>query len=105
MSEGVTVPGGFLTRELFSYFGDFGNGVYSPEGNFFLDHWTKVCWPDAMRLITGVTGQVIPAGLYPELKRPRLDYTRVCCGLGQFISRDILWPGTIHTPSGQIIHP
>src|SRR6218665_2280684 len=26
------------------------------------------------------------------LKRPRLDYTRVCYGLGQFIPRGILWP-------------
>ena len=35
---------------------------------------------------TGVTGQSIPpAGLYPGLKRPRLDYTRVYYGLGQFI--------------------
>ena len=34
----------------------------------------------------GVTGQSIhvpPAGLYPGLKRPRLDYTRVYYGLGQ----------------------
>src|SRR6218665_1209700 len=36
---------------------------------------------------TGVTGQNIPpAGLYPGLKRPRLDYTRVYYGLGQFIT-------------------
>src|SRR6218665_2141820 len=36
----------------------------------------------------GVTGQSIPpAGLYPGLKRPRLDYTRVYYGLGQFIPR------------------
>ena len=35
----------------------------------------------------GVTGQNIPlAGLYLGLKRPRLDYTRVYYGLGQFIS-------------------
>src|SRR6218665_2525934 len=34
----------------------------------------------------GVTDQSIPpAGLYPGLKRPRLDYTRVYYGLGQFI--------------------
>ena len=34
----------------------------------------------------GVTGQSIPpAGLYPGIKRPRLDYTRVYYGLGQFI--------------------
>ena len=35
----------------------------------------------------GVTGQNIhvpPAGIYPGLKRPRLDYTRVYYGLGQF---------------------
>jgi len=31
----------------------------------------------------GVTGQSIPpAGLYPGLKWPRLDYTRVYYGLG-----------------------
>jgi len=55
---------------------------------------------------TGVTGQSIPpAGLYPELKWPRLDYTRVYYGLGQFIPQGILWPRPIHTPSGQIIHP
>jgi len=30
----------------------------------------------------GVTGQIIlPARLYPGLKRPRLDYTRVYYGL------------------------
>src|SRR6218665_639295 len=34
----------------------------------------------------GVTGQSIPpAGLHPGLKRPRLDYTRVYYGLGQYI--------------------
>ena len=34
----------------------------------------------------GVTGQSIPpAGLYPGLKQPRLDYTQVYYGLGQFI--------------------
>src|SRR6218665_3779540 len=33
-----------------------------------------------------VTGHSIPpAGVYPGLKRPRLDYTRVHYGLGQFI--------------------
>ena len=31
-------------------------------------------------------------GLYLGLKRPRIDYTRVYSGLGQFISRSILWP-------------
>jgi len=51
----------------------------------------------------GVTGQNIPpAGIYPGLKRPRLDYTRVYYGLGQFIPRGILRPRPIHTPSGQI---
>src|SRR6218665_1258858 len=30
-----------------------------------------------------------PAGLYPGLKRPRLDYTRVYYSLGQFIPRGI----------------
>ena len=34
----------------------------------------------------GVTGQNIPpTGLYPGLKRPRLDYTRINYGLGQFV--------------------
>src|SRR6218665_3191236 len=52
----------------------------------------------------GVTGQNIPpAGIYPGLKRPRLDYTRVYYGLGQFIPRGILWPRPIHTSSGQNI--
>src|SRR6218665_3328530 len=46
-----------------------------------------------------------PAGLYPGLKRPRLDYTRVYYSLGQFIPPGILWPRRIHTPSGQIILP
>ena len=42
---------------------------------------------------TGVTGQSIPpAGLYPGLKRPRLDYTRVYYDLGQITPRSILWP-------------
>ena len=48
---------------------------------------------DSHRLIPGVTGQNMPpAGLYPRLKRPRLDYTRVYYGLGQLIPRGILWP-------------
>src|SRR6218665_326929 len=52
----------------------------------------------------GVTGQNIPpAGIYPGLKWPRLDYTRACYGLGQFIPRGILWPRPIHTSSGQNI--
>ena len=56
-------------------------------------------------LSTGVIGQNIPpAGLYPGLKRPSLDYTRVYYGLGQVIPRGILWPRLLHTPSGQIIH-
>jgi len=55
---------------------------------------------------TGVTGQnILPAGLYPGLKRSRLDYTRVYYGLNQFIPRGILWPRPIQTSSGQIIHP
>src|SRR6218665_1374208 len=57
---------------------------------------------------SGVTGQSIPpTGLYPGLKRPRLDYTRVYMyyGLGQFISRGILWPRPIHSPSGQNYTP
>src|SRR6218665_3700067 len=53
---------------------------------------------------TGVTGQNIPpAGLYPGLKRPRLYYTGVYYGLGQFIPRGILGPRPIHTPSSGII--
>jgi len=50
----------------------------------FLDfyHRDKFTW----RIEPGVTGQNIPpAGIYPGLKRPRLDYTRVYYGLGQFI--------------------
>ena|SRR6218665_836569 len=48
----------------------------------------------------GVTGQNIhPAGIYPGLKRPRLDYTRVYYGLGEFIPRSILWPTPIHIPT------
>jgi len=48
---------------------------------------------------TGVTGQNIPpAGIYPGLKRPRLDYTRVYYGLGQFI------PG-VYYGLGQFIPP
>src|SRR6218665_949800 len=51
-----------------------------------------------------VTGQNIPpAGIYPGLKRPRLYYTRVHYGLGQFIPLGILWPTPIHTSSGQNI--
>ena len=39
----------------------------------------------------GVTGQSIPpVGLYPGLKRPRLDYTRVYYGIGQLIPGGIL---------------
>jgi len=49
----------------------------------------------------GVTMQSIPpAGLYPGLKRPRLDYTLVYYDLGQFIRRGILWPRSMHTPLG-----
>ena len=52
---------------------------------------------------TGVTGQSIPrAGLYPGLKRPRLDYTRVYYGLGQFIPRGTLWPRPIYTPQAKL---
>jgi len=39
------------------------------------------------------------AGLYPVLKRPRLDYTLVSYGLGQFIPWGILWPRPIHASS------
>src|SRR6218665_2416102 len=54
--------------------------------------------------LKGITGQNIPpARLYPGLKRPGLDYTRVYYGLGQCIPRGILWHRPIHTPSGQII--
>src|SRR6218665_693102 len=42
---------------------------------------------------TGVTGQNIP----------RPEYTRVYCGLCQFILRGIFWPMPIHTPSGHNI--
>ncbi len=35
-------------------------------------------------------------GLYLGLKRPRLDYTRVYYGLGQFILQSILWPEGVH---------
>ena len=39
----------------------------------------------------GVTGQSTPAaGIYPGLKQPRLDDTRVYYGLGQFIPQGIL---------------
>jgi len=59
---------------------------------------------ECLKVPTGVTGQNIPtAGLYPGLKWPRLDYTRVCYGLGQFIPCGILWPRLLLTPSGQII--
>ena len=52
---------------------------------------------------TGVTGQNIPpAGIYPGLKRPRLDYTRVYNGLGQFIPWGILWLRPIHTPQAKL---
>src|SRR6218665_3155731 len=52
----------------------------------------------------GVTGQNIPpAGIYPGLKRPRLDYTPVYYGLGQFIPRGKLWHRPIHTSSDQNI--
>src|SRR6218665_320296 len=46
-------------------------------------------------MLTGVAGQNIPpAGIYPGLKRPSLDYARVYYGLGQFIPRGInLYPG------------
>jgi len=51
----------------------------------------------------GATGQNIPpAGLYPGLKRPRLDYTRVYYGLSQFIPRGLLWLRPIHSISVQI---
>src|SRR6218665_793783 len=51
-----------------------------------------------------VRGESMPlAGLYPGLKRPRLDYPRVYYGLGQLIPRSILWPRPINIHSGQII--
>src|SRR6218665_2845541 len=75
---------------------DFVTRFSCPSGFLFLT---------IRRFSPGVTGQNIPpARIYPGLKRPRLDYTRVYYGLGQFISRGILWPRPIHTPSGQIIH-
>src|SRR6218665_4016140 len=39
-----------------------------------------------------VSLHLIWRGLYLGLKRPRIDYTRVYSGLGQFIPRSILWP-------------
>src|SRR6218665_1667470 len=61
-------------------------------------------WKIVTPLSTGVTGHNIPpARIYPGLKRPRLDYTRVYYGLGQFTPRGILWPRPIHTSSGQNI--
>src|SRR6218665_2195056 len=60
--------------------------------------------PDRFSYHTGVTGQNIPtAELYAGLKRPRLDYTRVYYGLGQFIPRGILWPN--YTPMISITIP
>ena len=57
-------------------------------------------------MLTGVTGQNIPpAGIYPGLKRPRLDYTRVNYGLGQFIPRGILWPIGQFIPPQAKIYP
>src|SRR6218665_466461 len=51
------------------------------------------------RQCPGVTGQNIPpAELYPGLKRPWLDYTRVYYGLGQFIPR-------VYCGLGQFIPP
>ena len=48
----------------------------------------------------GVTGQNIPpAGLYSGLKRPRLDYTRICYGLYAK-----LYPG-VYYGLGQFIFP
>src|SRR6218665_3441668 len=59
---------------------------------------------ESQEQIPGVTGQNIPpAGIYPVLKRHRLDYTRVYYGLGQFIPRSVLWPRPNHTSSGQNI--
>ena len=77
------------------------------------------CYEGCNRLIVPVwQARIYPGGLYPGLKRPRLDNTRVYYGLGQFIPRGILWPmpiytpgyimayrPIIHTPSGQIIAP
>src|SRR6218665_28680 len=58
--------------------------------------WRRTCagfrWIDLNRLASarstraGVTGQNIPsARIYPGLKQPKLYYTRVYYGLGQFI--------------------
>src|SRR6218665_3392994 len=53
--------------------------------------------------VAGVTGQNIPqAGLYPGLKRPRLDYTRVYYGLGQFIPRVYYGLGLFIPPQAKI---
>ena len=67
--------------------------------------WSFTLWNGTVKEAdAGVTGQSIPpAGVYPGLKRTRLDYTRVYYGLGPFIPLGTLWPRPFHTPSGQII--
>jgi len=58
-------------------------------------NWATIVWQHKIlkKTYAGVTDQkILPAGLYPGSKRPRLDYTRVYYGLGQFIPRGILWP-------------
>src|SRR6218665_2571856 len=60
--------------------------------------------PDTARILCRCNRpEYTPARIYPGLKRPRLDYTRVYYGLGQFIPRGILWPRPIYTSSGQNI--
>ena len=52
---------------------------------------------------TVVTGQSIPpAGLYPGLKWPRLDYTRVYYGLGQFTPRVYYGLGQFIPPNAKL---
>ena|SRR6218665_1130339 len=63
----------------------------------------RVRLPNSTKYVPGVTGQSIsPAELYPGLKWPRPDYTRVYYDLGQFMPWGILWPRPIHTPQAKL---
>ena len=65
--------------------------------------WSTTAGSLCNKIGAGVTDQRIPpAGVYPGLKRPWLDYTRVYYELGQFIPRGILWPRPIHTPQAKL---
>jgi len=68
-----------------------------------LFHWLETVSPKTASETWCNRPEYTPAGLYPGLKRPRLDYIRVYYGLGQFLPLGILWPRPIHTHSGQII--